>query len=104
MGSQGCTCSCAILPRVKSLHGIALLLVCLICTVLSASAQVVRVEVTSRTDVLNGQPFGAAGTYERIVGPIYFSVSVANAHNQPIVGPDKAVNLKESEAGIPADF
>jgi len=63
--------------------------------VLSASAKVIRVEVTSRTDVLNGQAFSGAGSYERIVGRVYFSVSVANAHNRRIVDLDKAVNLKD---------
>ena len=42
----------------------------------SLRARVVRVEVTSRTDVLNGKQFGTAGTYERITGRIYFSLPV----------------------------
>jgi len=85
-------------------RGIGLLLFCLIGSVSSLSAKVVRVEVTSRTDVLNGQAFGDAGAYERIVGRIYFSVSVANAHNRRIVDLDKAVNLKDGEVDFSADF
>ena len=51
----------------------------------SLRARVVRVEVTSRTDVLNGKQFGTAGTYERITGRIYFSLPVTNPHNLRIV-------------------
>ena len=36
-----------------------------ICSV-ALHARVLRVEVTSRTDVLNGKQFGTAGPYERI--------------------------------------
>ena len=63
-----------------------------------------RVEVTSRTDVLNGQAFGAAGAYERIVGRVYFSVSVTNPHNRRIVDLDKAANLKDGEVEFSSDF
>src|SRR5215470_4574275 len=40
-------------------------------------ARVTRVEITSRSDVLGGQPFGEVGSYERITGRVYFSVAVA---------------------------
>jgi hypothetical protein len=40
----------------------------------TVSATVVRIEVTERTDVLDGKPFGAAGPYERIIGKAYFAV------------------------------
>jgi hypothetical protein len=83
---------------------IGLLLLCLICGVASLNAKVVRVEVTSRSDVRNGQTFGATGAYERIIGRIYFSVSVADAHNQRIVDLDKAVNLRNGEVEFSADF
>ena len=83
---------------------IGLLLLCLICGVASLNAKVVRVEVTSRSDVRNGQTFGATGAYERIIGRIYFSVSVADAHNQRIVDLDHAVNLKNGEVEFSADF
>jgi Alpha/beta hydrolase domain len=80
------------------------LLLCLICGVASLDAKVVRVEVTSRSDVLNGQAFGSAGAYERLVGRVYFSVAVANPHNRRIVDLDKAVNLKDGEVGFSSDF
>ena len=67
-------------------------------------ARVVRVEVTSRNDVLAGQQFGSAGAYERIVGRVYFSLSVSNPHNMPIVDLGNADNLKDGEVEFSADF
>jgi len=67
-------------------------------------ARVVRVEITSRQDVLDGKPFGDAGPYERIVGRVYFSLAVANPHNQRIVDLGKAQNLKNGEVEFAADF
>jgi hypothetical protein len=49
-------------PRLLSLLAV------LLCCTVPLEARVVRVEVSSRTDVLDGQQFGEAGTYERIVG------------------------------------
>ena len=85
------------------LIGFSLLLVSLF-AVPSLHARVVRVEVTSRADVLAGQQFGAVGAYERIVGRVYFSLPVANPHNLQIVDLDKAVNLKDGQVEFSADF
>jgi Alpha/beta hydrolase domain len=65
---------------------------------------VVRVEITSRSDVLSGKAFGDAGAYERIIGQIYFSVAVANPHNQRIVDLKNAVNLRNGEVEFTANF
>lgn len=64
----------------------------------------VRVAVTSRTDILDGRPFGAAGPYERIIGKMYFSVPVANPHDRRIVDLTNAVNLAHGEVAFSADF
>ncbi len=68
------------------------------------NARVVRVEITSRHDVLNGKTFGDAGAYESLAGRVYFSVPVANPHNQRIVDLANAVNLKNGEVEFSADF
>ena len=68
------------------------------------SAKVLRVEISSRADVLNGQSFGSAGAYEHLAGRVYFSITVANSHNRRIVDLAKAVNLKNGEVGFSADF
>jgi hypothetical protein len=80
------------------------LLTALVLTVPLLHARVVRVEITSRADVLNGKQFGTAGTYERITGRIYFSLPVANPHNQRIVDLSNAVNLKDGEVEFSSDF
>jgi Alpha/beta hydrolase domain len=67
-------------------------------------ARVVGVEISSRTDVLNGKSFGNVGPYQRIAGRVYFSVSSANPHNRRIVDLDNAVNLKNSEVEFSSDF
>jgi hypothetical protein len=67
-------------------------------------ARVVRVEISSRADVLQGKQFGEVGAYERIAGRVYFSVSVSNPHNRRIVDLNNAVNLKNGEVEFSADF
>lgn len=79
-------------------------LVALIVSSLPLYARVVLVEISSRTDVLNGKAFGDVGPYERLVGRVYFSVPVANPHNQRIVDLHNAVNLKNGEVAFSADF
>jgi len=79
-------------------------LLILLLAVLPVNARVVRVDVSSRTDVLDGKTFGDAGAYERITGRVYFSVTVANPHNAGIVDLRNAVNLKNGEVEFSADF
>src|SRR4051812_38533018 len=69
-----------------------------------SDARVIRVEIASRTDVLNGAAFGTTGAYERLTGRVYFSVPVANPHNSRIVDLKNAVNLKHGEVEFSADF
>lgn len=76
----------------------------LLLTNISLYARVVRVEITSRQDVLDGKPFGDVGPYERIKGWIYFSVAVANPHNARIVDLKNAVNLRNGEVEFSANF
>ena len=68
------------------------------------SARVLRVEVTSRQDVLGAKSFGNAGPYERILGTVYFSLPIANPHNAAIVDLKNAVNLRNGEVEFSADF
>lgn len=72
--------------------------------VLPLDARVVRVDLSSRSDILNGRAFGDAGAYERLTGKVYFSVPVANPHNRGIVDLNNAVNLKNGEVEFSADF
>src|SRR5262245_42040331 len=55
-----------------------------------AAAEVTRVEITSRRDVLGGRSFGSTGPYELIVGKIHFAVSPRTPRNAMVVDIDKA--------------
>jgi hypothetical protein len=70
----------------------------------SAQARVVRVEITSRTDIQDGKPFGNAGGYEKIIGRVYFAIDPANLHNRQIVDLDKAPRNTHGEVEFSADL
>ncbi|HEX3156442.1 MAG TPA: hypothetical protein VHV32_17570, partial [Candidatus Angelobacter sp.] len=78
----------------------------LFCTAFIAMSQarVVRVEIASRTEIDNGKPFGAAGTYEKIIGRVYFAVDPSNLHNRQIVDLDKAPRNVHGEVEFFADL
>ena len=80
--------------------------VLLLCTAFIATlqARVVRVEITSRTDIDNGKPFGTAGAYEKITGRVHFAVDPANLHNKQIVDLDKAPRNVHGEVEFSADL
>jgi hypothetical protein len=92
------------LARMRPRFSAWLFLLALLLTVLPLHARVLRVEVASRTSVLDGKVFGDAGAYERITGRVYFSLPVANVHNLRIVDLGNAVNLKDGEVEFSADF
>jgi len=92
------------LSRMRLRRGLVPLFLALALTILPLHARVLRVEIASRTDVLGGKQFGDAGSYERIVGRVYFSLPVANPHNQRIVDLGNAVNLKNGEVEFSSDF
>ena len=92
------------LPRMRLRRCALLLFLLNALTTLPLGARVVRLEIASRTDILNGKAFGDAGAYERITGRVYFSLRVDNPHNLGIVDLDKAVNLKDGEVEFSSDF
>jgi Alpha/beta hydrolase domain len=67
-------------------------------------AEVTRVEIASRVDVLGGKPFGPAGGYEKLVGKVYFSVDPAHTRNKPIVDIDKAPRDAAGHVTFSADL
>jgi len=68
------------------------------------SAEVVRIDVTSRADLVGGQPFGAAGPYEKLTGRIYFAVDPRLAANRIITDIDKAPRNAAGKVEFSADF
>lgn len=79
-----------------------LLLISLVAAPLSA--EVVRIEVKSRADVLGGQGFGAAGAYEKIAGTIYFAVDPSLPANRIVTDIDKAPRNADGRVEFSSDF
>ena len=74
------------------------------CASYCAQAEVTRIEIASRTDVLGGKPLGAAGAYEKIVGKVFFSVDPAHPRNKAIVDLDKAPRDADGRVTFSADL
>ena len=55
--------------KVTRLVALSLVLICVAAT---AQARVTRLEITMRSDVDGGKPFGDAGPYEKIEGKLFF--------------------------------
>ena len=68
------------------------------------SADVARVEVTSRKDVLAGYLFGQAGAYELIVGRVHFVVDPNAPRNRVITDIDKAPRNAAGQVEFSADL
>jgi Alpha/beta hydrolase domain len=71
---------------------------------LPSSAEVVRIEVKSRTDLLAGKSFGSAGSYEKLSGKIYFAVDPRNSANQIVADIDKAPKNAAGKVEFSSDF
>ena len=69
-----------------------------------AFADVVRIEVKSRADVVGGQAFGASGPYEKLIGIIHFAVDPRNPVNQIIADIDKAPKNAAGLVEFSSDF
>jgi hypothetical protein len=67
-------------------------------------AEVTRVEITSRQDVLNGKAFGTVGAYEKLSGRAYFAVDPNNPHDKIIADVDKAPRNAQGKVEFSADL
>jgi hypothetical protein len=68
------------------------------------SAEVVRIEVQSRGDLVGGQPFGAAGPYEKLSGKVFFAVDPALPANRIVADLDKAPRNSAGKVEFSSDF
>ena len=80
----------------------ALLLAALVAA--PVSAEVVRIDVQSRSDLVGGQPFGAAGPYEKIAGRIVFAVDPSLPANRIVTDLDKAPRNAAGKVEFSSDF
>jgi hypothetical protein len=67
-------------------------------------AALLRIEVSERTDVLDGKSFASAGPYERIVGKAYFAVDPDLPANKIITDIAKAPRNENGLVEFSADF
>ena len=84
--------------------GCALIVAAVTCASHCVQAEVTRIEIASRTDVLGGKPFGAAGAYEKIIGKVFFSVDPAHPRNKAVVDLDKAPRDADGRVTFSADL
>lgn len=73
----------------RSVRAVCATLVCL-AVAHAAVAEVVRFEITSRSDVAGGQAFGPVGPYEKLAGKVHFAVDPRLPQNTVIVDLGKA--------------
>ncbi len=76
----------------------------MLCLAVSLNAEVVRIDVQNRVDVLAGKAFGSTGPYERLTGKIYFAVDPRNSANQIIADIDKAPRNTAGKIEFSSDF
>src|SRR5687768_16055500 len=67
-------------------------------------AAVERVEILSRSLVVEGRAFGDTGSYEKIAGRVHFKVQPGDPHNRIIVDLDKAPRATDGAVEFSADF
>ena len=68
------------------------------------SADVVRIEVQTRSDLAGGQVFGSAGAYEKLAGKIYFAVDPSLPANKIVTDVDKAPRNSAGKVEFSSDF
>jgi len=90
--------------RASNIPGVLGIVLALGLVTTSASAEVVHIDVKSRADLLSGQPFGAAGPYEKLSGRIYFAVDPTLAANRIVTDLDKAPRNASGRVEFSADF
>jgi len=68
------------------------------------SAEVERVEITSRAGFADGMSFGDTGPYEKIRGQLFYAVDPANPANAPIVDLELAPRGADGKVRFRGDF
>ncbi len=68
------------------------------------SAEVVRMEIQSRGDLLGGRAFGLAGAYEKLTGKVCFAVDPTNPNNRIIADIDKAPRNAQGKVEFSSDL
>jgi len=69
-----------------------------------AASEVVRIDVQSRSDLAGGRNFGAAGSYEKIVGKIFFAVDPSLPANRIVTDIERAPRNCAGKVEFSSDF
>jgi hypothetical protein len=75
-----------------------------LCFAALSPAALLRIEISERSDVLAGKPFGAAGPYERLIGKAYFAVDPKDSANRIISDIDNAPRDENGMVEFSADL
>lgn len=70
----------------------------------SARAELVRIEIRERSDVLNGHAWGKAGAYERLAGRVFFEVDPELPANRTVADLQLAPRNAHGRVEFSADF
>ncbi len=84
--------------------GVALVVVVAALAPAMTRAEVTRVEISSRQDVLGGKSFGTIGAYEKLSGKVYFAIDPNNQRNKIIADIDKAPRNSQGKVEFSADL
>jgi hypothetical protein len=76
----------------------------LFCAASSLTAAVARLEIAERSLVLDGKPFSAAGTYERIRAKAHFTVDPTDPANSRIADLALAPRARDGRVRFSADL
>ena len=91
----------SLIPKVRTLAVFTVFLALLPAV---SHAELTRVDVASRVDVLGGKAFGVVGPYEKIHGTAYFAVDPAHPRNQIIADIGLAPRNSEGKVEFSADL
>src|SRR5690348_10846806 len=90
--------------HIRNIFGILMVSSIMTLAPVGLRAEVTRVEITSRQDVLGGKTFGTVGAYEKLAGKVYFAVDPNNPHNKIIADIEKAPRNSEGKVEFSADL
>jgi Alpha/beta hydrolase domain len=83
----------------------AIATIAMLCLVSSPlAAEVVRIEVASRADLVGGRSFGNAGPYEKLIGKVYFEIDPTNSANLIIADIGNAPRNARGKVEFSSDF
>ncbi|MFH1575290.1 MAG: alpha/beta hydrolase domain-containing protein, partial [Acidobacteriota bacterium] len=89
---------------IRAIRPLAVLAVLPVLAPAPSYAELTRIEIAARVDVLGGKAFGAVGPYEKLRGTAYFAVDPANEHNRIIADLDKAPRNREGKVEFSSDL